>query len=305
MRSVAFRGQKLPRTRRIWMLDKSLHPHQTNTHRLQGFFFPGATASARARGVGRAAKRGLSPGPPQRGPRGRGCSGPRSFRGQALLRCRPFVLGARTPERGGRTHARLPSVTGRYQRRACPAPPTDSVPHTPAPRHHRTPESRSQPVVIAIQEAVQDAGEILRPQFLLFLALSWRPGETRRQRENGWAEPPGARGGTRTGRSGHPPSPHRRGYSPRRQAQAVQEGDGETRGHGDGWLLGRNHLCMPYFTPGHVKRLVRGGEEDAGPGWGGGGGAGGGGSPRRPYMRGAPVARRPARAEERLISPHR
>lgn len=34
----------------------------------------------------------------------------------------------------------------------------------------------------------------------------------------------------------------------------MQEGDGETRGHGDGWLLGRNHLCMPYFTPGHVVR---------------------------------------------------
>lgn len=57
----------------------------------------------------------------------------------------------------------------------------------------------------------------------------------------------------------------RRGYSPGRQAQAVQEGDGETRGHGDGWLLGRNHLCMPYFTPGHVKRLVRGGEGARGP----------------------------------------
>lgn len=73
-------------------------------------------------------------------------------------------------------------------------------------------------------------------------------------------EPPGA--GSVAPGGGRPAAG---GYSPRRQAQAVQEGDGETRGHGDGWLLGRNHLCMPYFTPGHVKRLAPGrGDGDGG-----------------------------------------
>lgn len=37
---------------------------------------------------------------------------------------------------------------------------------------YHTPKSRAQPVVITVQETVQDAGKILRPQFLLFFGLS-------------------------------------------------------------------------------------------------------------------------------------
>lgn len=51
-----------------------------------------------------------------------------------------------------------------------------------------------------------------------------------------------------------------------------------------------------------ARRRGGGGE---GKGRGGGGGGDGGGSPRRPYMRGAPLARRPARTEERRLSAHR
>lgn len=96
----------------------------------------------------------------------------KSFRGQALPRCRPFP-----PRRARVTHTLSVANGERCAPRPCPVHPI-----TPAPRRHRTPESRSQAVVIAIQEAVQDAGEILRPQFLLFFALPWRPGETTRQR---------------------------------------------------------------------------------------------------------------------------
>lgn len=50
-------------------------------------------------------------------------------------------------------------------------------------------------------------------------------------------------------------------------AQEVYEDDRQTRKHSDRWLLGRNHLRLPYFKPGcafHVaKRLFQRGDHPA------------------------------------------
>lgn len=188
-RSVASGGQKPPRTRRIWMSDRSLHPHRANAHRLQGFsLFSPAHQQQPSPGCGQSGGAGAEPRDRPSGAPTAGVAQPpphRSFRGQRLPRCWPFPpRKVRTLQRGG-GHTRFRSVTGRYERPALRPPPVPGAPLPLSPRCHRTPESRSQPVVIAIQEAVQDAGEILRPQFLLFFALPRRPGETTRQRRKG------------------------------------------------------------------------------------------------------------------------
>lgn len=197
---MAFRGQKLPRASRIWMSDRSLHPHQAHARRLQGFLWSSATAAAaaaRAQGVGKRSGAGAEPGTAPAGPPRPGLletpaelSGPGAASPPALPSPQRSDPGSGEGGwgAGGTRHTGFRSVTGRYDRQAlCPPPLPGALPPppSPAPHRHRTPESRSQPVVIAIQEAVQDAGEILRPQFLLFFALPWRPGETTRQRGKG------------------------------------------------------------------------------------------------------------------------
>lgn len=177
------------------MLDRFLHLRQANAHRLQGFPPPQRSSRSRSSlGCGQHSGAGAEPGTaPARPPQpGLLCLPPR-LRSQELPRCLPFPARRLKPgkrgtghERQGRRRTRLRSAMDRYERRVLhPSNPARRTPPPPSPHRHRTPESRSQPVVIAIQEAVQDAGEILRPQFLLFFDLPWRPGETARQRRSG------------------------------------------------------------------------------------------------------------------------
>lgn len=71
-----------------------------------------------------------------------------------------------------------------------------------------TPKSRAQPVVITVEEPVQDAREILRPQFLVPFGLSHQHGEAARRETGGhskrWRQQQNPRGRKKKGGCSQP-----------------------------------------------------------------------------------------------------